>query len=67
MDIALLISLAPLQEGHDIGMLTILRTQLSDTIFQKILLDLHNLALQYESIRQRCNEETRSQFRSAIR
>lgn len=67
MNIAPLISLASLQESCDIGMFTMLWAQLPNTIFQKILLDLHNLVLQYGSICQHYNEKARSRFLFAVR
>ena len=67
MDIAPLVGLEPIREGDDIGTFSMSRARLPDTVFQKILLDLHDLALQYGSIRQHRNEEARSRFLSAVR
>lgn len=60
MDIAPLVGLEPIIEGFDIEMFAMSRARLPDTVFQKILAELHVFALQR-------NEEARSRFLSAIR
>lgn len=67
IDIAPLVGLKPIREGDDIDTFSMSRARLPDTVFQKILLDLHDLSLQYGSIIQHRNEEARSRFLSAVR
>ena len=67
MDIAPFVGLEPIREGYDIEPFAMSRARLPDTVFQKILADIHGLALQYGTIRQQRNEEARSRFLSAVR
>lgn len=67
IDIAPLVGLEPYYEDNDIKSFAMSRARLPDIVFQQILVELHNLSLQYGTIRQQRNEEARSRFLCAVK